>query len=218
MTEIAIWIGVAIFVLFAWRVLRKVGHYDGPLSGQELIARADWREFERLTAQALRGSGFSISENQSEEVEADGGVDLVAARNGYRYVVQCKRWNKDVGVDVVRATFGVMAARGDHGCMVASSGRFTKSAWSWARGKPITLIHGTALARMLDGENLESVISAPSTAERREIRRRETTGRGLKCPDCGRDMVLRKARQGTFAGREFWGCTRYPNCRGIRNA
>lgn len=218
MSEIVITIGVVIFVLFAWRVLRKVLHFDREVSGRELIARADWREFERLTAQALRGSGFSISENPGEDVEADGGVDLVATRNGYRYVVQCKRWNKEVGVDVVRAIYGVMAARGDHGCMVTSSGRFTKSAWSWARGKPITLIHGTALARMLDGENLESVISAPSTAERREMRRRESTGQGLKCPECGRDMVLRTAKQGAFAGQEFWGCVRYPNCRGIRKA
>ncbi len=218
MSDVVFLIGAILFILFAWRVLRKVGHYDGALSGRELIERADWREFERLTAQALRGSRFSISESPGEEVESDGGVDLVAARNGYRYVVQCKCWKHEVGVEVVRAIYGVMAARGDHGCMVASSGRFTKSAWSWARGKPITLIHGTALARMLDGESLESVVSAPSTAERREVRRRERTGQGLKCPECGRDMVLRRARQGTYAGQEFWGCIRYPNCRGIRNA
>ncbi len=218
MSDVVFLIGAILFILFAWRVLRKVGHYDGALSGRSLIERADWREFERLTAQALRGSGFSISESPGEEVESDGGVDLVAARNGYRYVVQCKCWKHEVGVEVVRAIYGVMAARGDHGCMVASSGRFTKSAWSWARGKPITLIHGTALARMLDGESLESVVSAPSTAERREVRRRERTGQGLKCPECGRDMVLRRARQGTYAGQEFWGCIRYPNCRGIRNA
>ena len=218
MSDVVFLIGAILFILFAWRVLRKVGHYEGALSGRELIERADWREFEQLTAQALRGSGFSVSENPGEEVEADGGVDLVAARNGYRYVVQCKRWSNEVGVNVVREIYGVMSARGDHGCMVASSGRFTKSAWSWAKGKPITLIHGTALARMLDGETLKSVVSAPSTAERREMQRRGRTGQGLKCPECGRDMVLRKARQGTYAGQEFWGCIRYPNCRGIRKA
>lgn len=218
MFEVVFLVGAVLFVLFAWRVLRKVGLFDSELSGRELIARADWREFEQLTAQALRGSGFSVSENPGEGVEADGGVDLFAVRNGYRYVVQCKHWKQDVNVDVVRAIYGVMAARGDQGCMVVSSGRFTKSAWSWARGKPVTLIHGTALARMLEGETLDSVISAPSTAERRELRRRERTGRGLKCPDCGRDMVLRTAKQGAFAGQEFWGCVRYPNCRGIRRA
>lgn len=218
MSDVIFLVGAILFVLFAWRVLRKVGHYDGVLSGRELIERADWREFERLTAQALRGSGFSVGETSGEEVEADGGVDLVAERNGYRYVVQCKNWRQEVGVDVVRAVYGVMAARGDHGCIVASSGRFTKSAWSWARGKPVTLIHGNALARMLDGETMESVIYAPSIAERREMRRRERSGQGLKCPECGRDMVLRVARQGAFAGQEFWGCIRYPNCRGIRNA
>lgn len=218
MSDVIYLLVAILFVLIAWRLLRKAGLYDGALSGRELIERADWREFERLTAQALRGSGFSVGETPGEEVEADGGVDLVAERNGYRYVVQCKKWRQEVGVNVVRMVYGVMAARGDHGCIVASSGRFTKSAWSWARGKSVTLIHGIALARMLDGETLESVVFAPSIAERREIRRREKTGRGLKCPECGRDMVLRRARQGTFAGQEFWGCIRYPNCRGIRNA
>ena len=216
MFEVLFWIGAIIFVLFAWRVLRKVGQYGRALSGQELIARADWREFERLTAQALRGSGFTVSENPGEDLEADGGVDLVAVRNGLRYVVQCKRWENDVGVDIVRALYGVMSARGDHRCMVTNFGGYTKSAWSWARGKPITLVNGEALARMLDGELLEDIISAPSSAEEREMRRRKRTGRGLNCPVCGRDMVLRQARRGTYAGQEFWGCVRFPACRGTR--
>ena len=31
-------------------------------------------------------------------------------------------------------------------------------------------------------------------------------------------MVLRTAHRGSNAGNQFWGCTRYPNCRGTRNA
>lgn len=38
-----------------------------------------------------------------------------------------------------------------------------------------------------------------------------------RCPKCGRKMVLRTARQGRYAGRQFWGCSGYPNCRGIVN-
>jgi len=36
------------------------------------------------------------------------------------------------------------------------------------------------------------------------------------CPQCNAAMVLRKARKGKNAGNEFWGCSKYPNCRGTR--
>ncbi|WP_024326214.1 nuclease-related domain-containing protein [Thioalkalivibrio sp. AKL19] len=36
------------------------------------------------------------------------------------------------------------------------------------------------------------------------------------CPQCGSAMAKRKARRGSRAGREFWGCTRYPECRGTK--
>lgn len=37
------------------------------------------------------------------------------------------------------------------------------------------------------------------------------------CPKCGGRMVLRTARQGANAGRQFWGCGRFPQCRGRRD-
>jgi four helix bundle protein len=36
------------------------------------------------------------------------------------------------------------------------------------------------------------------------------------CPDCGKPMARRKAKSGKNAGREFWGCTGYPECKGVR--
>ena len=37
------------------------------------------------------------------------------------------------------------------------------------------------------------------------------------CPRCGATMVLRTARRGPNAGRQFWGCSTFPRCRGIVN-
>ena len=37
------------------------------------------------------------------------------------------------------------------------------------------------------------------------------------CPDCGAPMARRTARRGPNAGNQFWGCTEFPECRGIRN-
>ncbi|HHU13701.1 MAG: four helix bundle suffix domain-containing protein [Kiritimatiellae bacterium] len=36
------------------------------------------------------------------------------------------------------------------------------------------------------------------------------------CPDCGKPMARRKAKSGKNAGQAFWGCTGYPECRGVR--
>ena len=37
-----------------------------------------------------------------------------------------------------------------------------------------------------------------------------------KCPSCGAEMVRRKAKSGNNAGNEFWGCSQYPRCKGIK--
>lgn len=37
------------------------------------------------------------------------------------------------------------------------------------------------------------------------------------CPKCGSAMVKRLARRGRNAGGYFWGCFRYPSCKGTRN-
>lgn len=37
------------------------------------------------------------------------------------------------------------------------------------------------------------------------------------CPHCQSPMVKRTAKKGNNADKEFWGCSRYPQCRGTRN-
>ncbi|RVT39648.1 topoisomerase DNA-binding C4 zinc finger domain-containing protein [Sphingobium algorifonticola] len=37
------------------------------------------------------------------------------------------------------------------------------------------------------------------------------------CPLCSAPMRRRTARRGRGSGRQFWGCSRYPGCRGTRN-
>ena len=35
------------------------------------------------------------------------------------------------------------------------------------------------------------------------------------CPQDGLKMVLRTARKGRYAGSQFWGCSRFPECKEI---
>ena len=42
-----------------------------------------------------------------------------------------------------------------------------------------------------------------------------STAEAPSCPRCGKPMVMRTARRGPRAGEQLWGCTDFPNCRGI---
>lgn len=55
-----------------------------------------------------------------------------------------------------------------------------------------------------------SARSAPATIPTR-------TTSTPSCPRCRSGMVWRIARRGRNAGNGFWGCSRYPRCRGTRN-
>ena len=56
------------------------------------------------------------------------------------------------------------------------------------------------------------------TAERIEARKNQAAAAGAPvCPLCGKPMLKRLQKRGQMQGREFWGCSDYPQCKGSRN-
>jgi four helix bundle suffix protein len=43
----------------------------------------------------------------------------------------------------------------------------------------------------------------------------DPTDRIPPCPQCGNPMVLRTAKTGKNLGKQFWGCSDYPDCKGV---
>lgn len=172
-----------------------------------------WHEFEMLVGEAYALQGYRVTETGGGG--ADGGVDLVLAKGGEKFFVQCKQWKAyKVGVDVVRELYGVMAAKGATGGFVVTSGRFTDDAKAFADGRNVQLVDGTNLFVMIkqvkqSQATQQSAITAPVIAKEPVIAE-------PNCPQCGSSMVKRTARKGGNAGYEFWGCSKFPNCRGVR--
>ncbi|MDE6577184.1 MAG: four helix bundle suffix domain-containing protein [Muribaculaceae bacterium] len=55
------------------------------------------------------------------------------------------------------------------------------------------------------------------TAERLEARKSRASSEGAPtCPKCGKPMLKRMQKKGQQQGREFWGCSGYPQCNGVR--
>ena len=56
------------------------------------------------------------------------------------------------------------------------------------------------------------------TAERIEVRKNKAAATGAPvCRLCGKPMLKRLQKRGQMQGREFWGFSDYPQCKGSRN-
>jgi restriction system protein len=181
-----------------------------------------WQEFEMLVGEAFRAQGYAVMERGG--TQADGGVDLVLRKGSETFLVQCKQWKAfKVGVEVVRQLYGVMASRGAAGGFVITSGTFTEDAKEFADGRNVRLIDGARLFGLIQQGRLAKEPRTAPTPSRPTLPNSGapslapfTTQKVPQCPVCAATMVRRTARKGPNAGSQFWGCARFPECRGTR--
>ena len=173
-----------------------------------------WREFEILVGEAFRLQGYRVAETGGGG--PDGGIDLALTKGNEKFLVQCKQWKAyKVGVDVVRELYGVMAAKGAAGGFVVTSGRFTDDARKFADGRNVQLVDGPKLFTMIKQAKQSMAATAQPTTSKPHIATPKAVA-VTSCPLCSSGMVKRTARNGSNAGSEFWGCSTFPKCRGVR--
>jgi restriction system protein len=182
---------------------RRQQLFSQAVAADAVMEGFDWRQFERLVGGWFEQQGYAVLENHFGG--ADGGVDLRLRKDGRLYLVQCKHWRlQRVGVGIVRELYGVMAATGADGGFVVASGQFTREAREFAEGRNITLVDGLALQWAFAGLRNEPVANRNFPPE------------VAPCPRCGATMVRRIAQRGANAGKAFWGCSAFPQCRETR--
>ena len=188
----------------------------------EAIRAMSWRQFETLVGEAYRRQGYSVEETGGGG--ADGGIDLILRGKGQKVIVQCKQWRTyRVGVKIVREMYGVMVSEKADRVIIVASGSYTQEALAFAHGKPIELVDGKALVQLIRDVKSElsaTPIAAPAPAAKSAPQQMPSvqTQATPACPKCGSAMILRTAKKGANTGGQFWGCSRYPECRGIINA
>ena len=114
-------------------------------------------EFENVCQVLVEKMGFTT---QTTKASGDGGIDLIAYNHqpllSGKYIIQCKRYAGSVGEPIIRDLYGViMSERANKGILM-TTGHFTKSAISFAEGKPIELIDGIKLKELLTQYQLVS--------------------------------------------------------------
>ena len=163
-----------------------------------------WKQFESFSGEMFREQGYLVVETPEGP---DNGVDLVLRKDGEKTYVQCKHWKANsVGVEKVRELLGSMSAGGAQNGIFVASGFYTNPAREFARECGIRLVDGDELAHLLRDLTGESDDRSGISDRASEV----------TCQVCDAPMVKRVAKRGPNAGGRFWGCSRYPKCRGIR--
>lgn len=182
---------------------------EHPSWSLELINKLEWKRFEELCANYFSAKGYRAEVSRQG---ADGGIDIFLYKDSYSEtavfgIVQCKAWNTyKVGVKPVRELFGVMAAEKAPLGVFITSGVYTKEALNFSEGKPL---------KLLTGESLLKLIESLPEDEQESLLKQITSGDYTtpSCPSCGTKMIQRKTTKGKNIGNTFWGCANYPRCR-----
>ncbi|MCD8132046.1 MAG: NERD domain-containing protein [Lachnospiraceae bacterium] len=88
----------------------------------------------------------------------------------------------------------------------------------YSKLQPLTQVDGSL--KLAHIENIQNK-KKPQKENENEIEPQkesnESTQDQMICPRCGSKLVLRTAAKGNHAGEQFWGCSRYPQCKYIKS-
>lgn len=120
----------------------------------ENIAIMPWEDFEHLIRQLFEKE-FSQAGGEVKVTRAsrDGGVDAVAFDpdpiRGGKIVIQAKRYINTVGLSAVRDLYGTVINEGATKGILITTANYGPEAYTFAKGKPLTLLNGNNLLHLL---------------------------------------------------------------------
>ena len=127
----------------------------GKLSDGQNLASMDWEDFEHLCRELFErvfaSSGAVVKVTQASR---DQGVDAIIFDpdpiRGGKIVIQAKRYVNTVEVSSIRDLWGTVMNEGAMKGILVTTSQFGEDSYSFAEGKPLTLIGGAELLGLLD--------------------------------------------------------------------
>jgi HJR/Mrr/RecB family endonuclease len=211
------------------------------LSRAELYFEMAPEQFENAVAELFRQLGYQVTQTPYSN---DRGKDAIARKDGKKYLIECKRYAPEntIGRRDLQILVAAMKEENAEGGFYVNTGRFASTAPAYAAQNQIELYDRANLPALVNSafpvrEDISSasamclecgavtslpVGDAPSLgncANGHQVTNSITTELICRsssvsvngCPKCGSQMRLKHGWRGTF-----WGCSKYPACRGTR--
>lgn len=169
-------------------------------SGIKEIDAMDGIQFEYYLKQLYLTQGYAV---EVTNASGDYGGDLLLKKDGVKFVVQAKRYSKDVGIKAVQEVIGAKSYYSADEAWVVSNSYFTKAARDLADKSDVRLVDRDRL--------IDSILAMNSDIHKPVLEEQVETieiDQATKCIKCGSDMVVRKGKRGAFLG-----CNSFPRCR-----
>jgi len=128
---------LAIFGYYLFLFARKYSRrYRLSRLGLSDVDRLSGKDFETYLATRFRALGYKVEQTK---LVGDYGADLILMREGYRTVVQAKRYSKNVGVKAVQEVLGAKAKYDAQNAIVVTNSGYTKEAVELAHSAGVDL-------------------------------------------------------------------------------
>ncbi|NTW26875.1 MAG: hypothetical protein HGA36_00965 [Candidatus Moranbacteria bacterium] len=194
--------GIVLFVLY--KKMKRKEFFDNK-NTLEKIRMMTPSEFESFVCNLFDHLGYKTQRTGGPN---DGGIDVIAEKNGIEHYIQCKKFiTRQVSVGEMRDFYGAIVDKlANAKAFFITTNVFTLEAEKFAAGKPIELVDGKKIMEYIVLAGIKNDIPNKSSAETME-----------KCPLCNSTLILRTARKGQNAGNSFYGCANYPRCKFAKN-
>lgn len=104
--------------------------------------------FEENFAKALKSVGFL--DVKVTQKSGDFGADILAEKDGIKYVIQCKHYSSSVGIDAVQQVYAAKMYYSSHVAVVATNSVFSKAAKILANETGVILWDGEKVSEILN--------------------------------------------------------------------
>ncbi|MGG3662981.1 restriction endonuclease [Bacillus gobiensis] len=203
-------IPLAIFVFFGIVGMTLAFHFFRRKQKEDRLKRSDIKEidhmdgvqFEYYLAALFKHIGYKV---KTTKASFDYGADLVMDKDGERIVVQAKRHLKKVGISAVQEISAAKTHYKANDAWVVTNSFFTNPAIELAKSNGV---------KMIDRKELIDLIlrMSPGAIPNAAAVKMQVTPKTIHCPLCDAKMIEREGKNG-----KFYGCSRYPACRGTKN-
>jgi len=194
------------------------------------------KQFEDFITELYRKLGYEV---QQTPYTNDKGKDAIAYKNNVKYLIECKKYNKDksIGRPMLQKFYAAMVEEKSKIGFFIATCSFTSSAIEYGQKFGIELIDTEKLLNLTNIaypnssklDYIKCMCHECGEVVQIDLNDHEThycsnghplindiyiscNSSKLICNKCGANMILKTGKHG-----KFWGCSNYPQCRNTKN-